>query len=462
MLVRFFVENYLSFCGRAEFSMQRGSSNKLSNHTIKHKSRNIPTLLKSAVIYGANANGKSNLVRAIKDAVSIILSGGISNHIKVVPFKLSSKTFNQPSTFQFDFVLKNKLYSYGFKIDNEMVYSEWLYLLDMHEEAKDKLIFERILNKGENKFQYDKSFFKETENKFLEFIFKGTPKTALFLKESITRNIPALAGIFNFFLKSFVFTFPDTKHTGKFYFDLLNEENTPLHDIILKFFKLFDIQIEGISTKEIDFDKELDLPTEIKKKIISDHKSMSISKQTGKKKRIGAILSTRPSKFYYIKFKADKIKIYKLMTRHKMLDSHKTVDFELFEESDGTQRIIDILPMLFPLFLPKQDNKIFCIDEIDRSLHPHLTKKIIEFYLNSRTENNQLIITTHESSLLDQNLLRKDEIWFVEKAKSGESHVYSLEEFNPRTEIDIEKGYLQGRFGAIPFLAKNVNDLGWQ
>ena len=127
------------------------------------------------------------------------------------------------------------------------------------------------------------------------------------------------------------------------------------------------------------------------------------------------------------------------------------------EESDGSLRLLDFIPMLIDLRL---NESVYLIDEIDRSMHPMLSQKILEYYFNklSSDRDNQLIFSTHESNLLNLELIRADEVWFVEKDREGVSHLYSLAEFKPRE--DIRKGYLQGRYGAIPFFA-SIKNLKW-
>jgi AAA15 family ATPase/GTPase len=146
-----------------------------------------------------------------------------------------------------------------------------------------------------------------------------------------------------------------------------------------------------------------------------------------------------------------------LRTRHRDANG-KLVDFSLEEESEGTQRLINLIPSLFLL---KQDlEKVIFLDELDRRLHTKLSRCFVEMAINCRNKNNQLIFTTHDTNLLDLDLLRRDEIWFVEKNDQGASSCYSLAEFKVRPDLKIEKGYLNGRFGAIPFFG-NLKSLGW-
>jgi AAA15 family ATPase/GTPase len=139
----------------------------------------------------------------------------------------------------------------------------------------------------------------------------------------------------------------------------------------------------------------------------------------------------------------------KLISKHKIKNSNKEVSFEINEESDGTQRIIDLIPVLISSL---EEDRVFVIDELDRSLHPLLIQEFISIFVKKSTEQkSQIIVTTHDASLLNQKLLRKDEIWFTEKNEFGNSNLFSLEEFNIRYDKNIRKDYLRGRFGAIPF-----------
>ena len=169
------------------------------------------------------------------------------------------------------------------------------------------------------------------------------------------------------------------------------------------------------------------------------------------------IASPSASTIYFFETDADGITtIYKQSAIHK-IDNNDEVAFEMSEESDGSIRLLDFIPMLIDLRL---NESVYLVDEIDRSMHPMLSKLFLEYYFNhlSNNRDTQLIFSTHESNLLDLNLIRADEVWFVEKSKDGASHLTSLAEYKPRE--DIRKGYLQGRYGAIPFFAP-IKSLKW-
>jgi AAA15 family ATPase/GTPase len=155
----------------------------------------------------------------------------------------------------------------------------------------------------------------------------------------------------------------------------------------------------------------------------------------------------------------NELEVFKLMANHKIKDSTAETSLEIKDESDGTQRLLELIPALY---LVLKGDYVCIIDELDRSMHPKLSFNILDMFLDSRIKHEgQLIVTTHETNLLNLNLLRRDEIWFVEKNKDGASSIFSLEEFIPRYDSDVRKGYLLGRFGGIPIVNNAAPKLGY-
>ena len=158
-----------------------------------------------------------------------------------------------------------------------------------------------------------------------------------------------------------------------------------------------------------------------------------------------------------IRREEDKYFARRVQAQHEVKNT--LYDFELKEESDGTQRVFDFVPMVHSV---KTEACTYVIDEIDRSLHPTLVRALVQKIVSDKNMKGQLIFTTHDAGLLDGKIFRNDEIWFAEKDRETQStHLYTLDEFKPRADLDIEKGYLNGRFGAIPFLAR-LNELNWE
>ena len=204
--------------------------------------------------------------------------------------------------------------------------------------------------------------------------------------------------------------------------------------------RYFDTGIQAIELIDIEFDK-LGITQEMKQFIKTDLSKSSNAEAFGSLKF--------ENNLYLITFTDGTVKAKKLQTIHNVIDKEEKEYFSLGDESDGTQRIFDYIPLILDLI---QGEKVFVIDEMERSLHPALMRKLIElFFKYSNTISTQLIFTTHESTLMDQDLLRRDEIWLIEKNKEGVSSLNRLDErFNLRFDKELERSYLKGLFGASP------------
>ena len=269
----------------------------------------------------------------------------------------------------------------------------------------------------------------------------GTRPNQLFLTEFAglnqkKLNLSAFIDSYQWFDKVLTIMFPDTQYTG---LTLKMMGEAAIQDNLLNLLKLFDTGLTGIQLVKVDFDNQLkELPKAIKENI-------TVNLESGESVLIRANDHTQ----YVIFRESHQIKAAKLMTQHST-QSGKQALFEISEESEGTQRMIDLIPALITLL---NSEKVLVIDELERSLHPRLTKSLLLLFLtHSKAVNSQMIVMTHESELLDLEWLRADEIWFVEKNQTGESSLYSLEEFKPNYGSDIQKGYLLGRFGAVPLI----------
>jgi AAA15 family ATPase/GTPase len=402
MLIRFTVENYLSFNELIDFNMIASAEERHNHHILQGQAAEDIDLLKTSIIYGANASGKSNLIKAMSFAQNFIVNGLAKNQtIDAKPFKLDSSCYKKPSRFEFEFSYQEKQYAYGFAVDKNQVHEEWLF--EMGHEI-EKPIFERV--KNSISFHFEHELFvnlAEEEKQRISYEAKSTRTNLLFLTNCQERNIQSLESIYQWFAEILIIVFTNSKHQAltslaKFNIDFFN-----------KVIKLFNFGIDKIQIEEF------------------------------KDKKSGNLVS-------------------KLITVRKNKTGND-VRFEISEESEGTQRFMDFIPMIIGL----SKDKVFVIDEIERSLHTLLIRKLFELLLQHElfdSAQSQLIASTHEVNLLDiKNLFRKDEIWFMEKNQNGESVLYSLANADV-DHLNITKGYLNGRFGAIPFI-KDVKELGW-
>ena len=433
MLKRFTIENFSSFQKENSLDLTAGRTELKQEHCYDFKKVKI---LKSAVIYGANASGKSNLFKAIDYGKEIVLNNldNVDTYKKY--FRLDIDSLNKATKFEFEIELNNRFFSYGFSsiLNKKEITEEWLYEIG---KVSPELIFERnnniieigklLKNKDiKNRFsiyvedmknQSNKLFLSEVANKDLDF-----------------KEVKIINEIFNWFEEKLIIIYPDTQYEelGSL------RNNSSLTKTFKKYLSEFDTGVVDISSIEEDFENSLkNIPDTLKKQIIKD---ISKNGDTG-------TLKTPDSQFFTIyKDDNDELKVEKLGLIH----SNEVEEiFELKDESDGTRRLFDLIPLISKF----SKNYTIIIDEFDRSLHPKLTRKFFELFykLNNDVESKtQLIVTTHESTLLDQELVRRDEIWFVEKDKTGASNIFSLNQFKVRYDSKIEKAYLLGRYGAIP------------
>jgi AAA15 family ATPase/GTPase len=443
MLIRFSVENFLSFSGRQKFSMLPGKGSLKGGH--KTSKLNGISVLKTAVLFGANASGKSNLIKAIDFGKKMVLTGNKPEKpIDYQKFRLDKQSNINNSRIEYEIQHKGKNYAYGFTFDKELIKEEWLYEIGAKKEVK---IFERNFRNKEI-FNLDyiiQKLKKEEERQFLRFIAKGTPNNQLLLTEIRTRkvkeNVSKIEDILNvidWFQNSLKVIFPDDKYNQGLKFELKQDEE--LLTTFEEFLSYFDTGIDGVCLEKID-SENIDIPKTLLEKIRED----LLSK---KSENVRASIISKGNTTYFLSVKNDDIIYEKFMTKHKVKNSTNPEKFDTSDESDGTNRIMDFIPLLMDLL--KGDN-IFIIDEMERSLHPNLIYDLLDLFLSKSTDvNSQLILASHESSLLTQKLLRKDEIWFVVKDNYGASKLHSLEQYNVRFDKEIRKDYLLGRFKAIP------------
>lgn len=446
MLIRLFIKNFLSFDKETVLSLYPGRGPE-TRHIIKNDKRDDIPVLKMAMLYGANASGKSNLVKAISFMKRFVVKGfDAPLGIPYEPFKLSDDE-GMSSKIEFEIKVNDQSYAYGVVFNKEEVLEEWL--VKMNRRSEQTIYYRKTL-KDSVKVDFESVRFENEENEqFAKFTGRGTPRNRLFILEAMLRNvnfIPDITYVYNWFSSQLKVVFPNSRVHG-LEFNLSEDKN--LSESFTRFLEYFQTGITELSRQSVDIKSGLkNIPPEL----ISD---ISDSLKPGNKAIIGSEGNNR--NYAIEKQDSGSLRAYTIMAKH-LTSNNKEVLFELDEESDGTNRLIDFIPALIDL---NSTNAVYVIDELDRSIHPALTRKIVEYFLtSSEGKASQLIATTHESNLLDMKLLRKDEIWFVEKNKEQSTDLYSLLEFKPRKEINITKGYLNGRYGAIPFLSNPAN-LNW-
>lgn len=401
-------------------------------------------LLKTAAIFGPNAVGKSNFIEALALAKRLVVAGTpAETPIEYRPFRLNSESKKNDTTFVFLIITGGKKYEYGFSYNAEQVSHEWLYLITRKTQYT---VFERKVSSPD----YDLTYLlrlnpKEEERQFLSFFAKATPARQLFLHEVISRdlgnnvsNIEDVDAIKNWFINTLKVLFPDTPYKQGGMLKAVSDDN--LKEGFGELLRFFDTGIDGIDLKDVDFEK-IGIPQDLYQIIKADLSKSRKSEAFGSL-RFGEDL-------FLVTYIDGHIQAKKLTTIHHRMDDSENEYFSLDDESDGTKRIFDYIPLILDLI---QGEKVFFIDEMERSLHPKLMQKLLElFFKYSNSISTQLLFTTHESTLMDQDLLRRDEIWLMEKTKQGVSSFQRLDEkFSLRFDKELEKSYMKGLFGSVP------------
>jgi uncharacterized protein len=447
MLLRFSIENFLSFNQKEQFSMSPGKLQRHKNHTINYGKRNV---LKASYVYGANASGKSNLIRAISFAKDIIRTGIENVDLSKKHFRIQPENYHKPSIFQFELIIKDTVYSYGFAISfsEHEILDEWLYEIN---ESSEKCIFSRETNDGSTQIESQlnlKGSDKDSFNVYIKDIKRM--KKSLFLSEIAKKGIDdtnaflVFNEVYDWFSKLLII-FPNSKYRS------LNKiaSNEEMRSEFTKYLNYFDTGIEGVLESELDFDKALSE--------LDDETRLKLKNRLSNDLNNNEIIGIRGGNLMLY---LNKNNTGEIIAKKMVLSHGNPLDlFDYTDESDGTKRLFDLIP----LFFGKLDDTVILIDEIDRSLHTRLTSEFIDlFYKLSENNRSQLIVTTHDASLMDLDKIRQDEIWFIERRKDHSSCLYSLDKFKARYDKKVEKDYLIGRYGAVPVFNSfsNFNEIG--
>lgn len=440
MLVKVSIENFKSFDNATELTMI--SSNKIrsnSSHKIKIKSTQ---LLKYGVVYGANASGKTNLVeffRFFRDCVR----NGIPMETTQMFCKNREENRDRESNFEMQLTVGDKFYAYGFSVvlSKRKITAEWLY--ELYQNGTARCLFQR---EGNKRPVLDEGITLNSaeKNKFEIYAddFEGN-ETTLFLtemnrsKKYINRSkLLFFKEVYDWIQNHISIITPDKPLINfEYYYD---DESLQL---INKLIETFDTGINQVKIEEINLDELSNaMPKPVFEKVMSHVKS-KIEDQENPSFR----MTMRSNEnFFNIEVQGHKEpKVTTIRLHHKK----SFYDFGFEEESDGTRRLFDLMDML----LNKREDVLYVVDELERSLHPKLTARFLELFMEMHEEQSmQLLFTTHESAIMEQSIFRRDEIWFVERNAENASTIYSLDRFKERYDKVLSKAYLEGRYGAIP------------
>ena len=414
MLIEFRVANFRSLREEQLLSMVAA---KDDSHAETHLSPtgipSLPRLTRSAVIYGPNAGGKSNLVAAMAFMANLVAGSAIQvvegQTFNCQPFKLDSKSAGVPITFELTFLLDGIRHQYGFSLTAERIVEEWLLV---YKAAKPQQWFRRRRGAstptGRDSYEFSVHF--TGQRKLWE---ESTRSNALFLSTAVQWNSELLRPIFLWI----------TQKLG-----VVGAGVQPIFDYTISMAK-----------------KAEDKGTVLRFLSAADLSISDISLEMRKGQEVG--LQMEPGKLPIQTVKEVEVPIVRFLHR----SDEGTATLELHEESLGTQRLFAFAG---PVIDVLRNGRVMVVDELDGSLHPMMVRFLVKMFHSPELnpKGAQLIFTTHDTSLLDRDLFRRDQVWFVEKDSTQATRLYPLTDFSPRKNEALERGYLEGRYGALPFL----------
>lgn len=417
MLLEFTVKNFRSIQEPQTFSMVANKDPSLQEaNCFESGLTSIPKLVRSAVVYGPNASGKSNLILAMVMMKDVVLNSAVriregDKFVNVTPFLFDKQSSEEPTEFEITFLVDGVRYQYGFALNPTRILKEWLLV---YKARKSQRWFERNYNDETETYEwYFGSHFLENQK---HNIWKdSTRNNALFLSTAVNLNNEQLRPIYNWFYYKLVIILGGTL-LGLNPEYLKNDDNK-LN--VIKFLQAADLNITDI-----------------------EHKRQKVKRFGVKHDFSGSTTIEAPQD--------DEITIVNFC--HKGTDN-ENIKLPFEHESHGTQKLSSYAETILTAL---KNGCVFVVDELEAGLHPKMVKFIIGLFHDSElnANNAQLLFSTHQTSLLDTDFLRRDQIWFMEKNNKDASVLYPLTDFSPRISENIEKGYLQGKFGAIPFLGE--------
>jgi AAA15 family ATPase/GTPase len=413
MLIEFSFENFRSVRERQTLTMVATAAKELREfNCLDTKLPGVPSLVRSAVIYGPNAAGKTNVLRAMLTMQQIVLTSANTQQgakLNVQPFAFDKKTVHAPSEFEAIFVWDSVRYQYGFAATETEIVREWLIA---YPTGKPQQWFHRESKGGSRETEW----FFGSKLKGSNKVWRDATRTnALFLSTAVQLNSEQLKAVFNWFLAGLTVVVSNNLLNPALTYNLFSEPNGKA--TIVDFLRAADLGIDDVEVKR-----------------------QQVQSGTG---------IVQGGTFFFSGGPVPEVMSIKSL--HKLVDGKEIVPLDFSDESDGTQKLFSWVGGLVRIL---KTGSVLFIDELDNSLHPVIVRFLIELFRNPAVNlrGAQLIFSTHDTSLLDRELFRRDQIWFVEKDKKRSTKLYPLSEFKPRKEELLEKNYLKGRYGALPMI----------
>ena len=441
MLLRLIAENLTSFKEAVEFNTFPSSkSHSHENHKI---TCGHATALRMSAIYGANGAGKSNLLQALNLLQTLVKTETLRkiDFYDDPTFKLDSQCSGKPSGLAVEFYYNNNVFYYHVEFTLEEIVLEELLL---SKKSKDIPLFTRKRTDISIDSNYIGKGISEQFQDALKRLVRPDMLLLSFLGKYYSSESPLVVDAYQWFMKNLQLVLPDMFHG---FVPHMIDTDSDFSELVNRTLPELKTGIDKVIVK-----KEL-----IAEEDVKSGKLIQLVKQA--KEHPGEPQTTRnrfTDDVVNVIFENGNVYLKTLVAVHRNLDGSE-VEMSLHDESDGTRRLIEYMHLLYAII---QKDMVYVVDEIERSIHPIMIKDIVRKLSESTTAKGQLIFTTHESGLLDQNIFRPDEIWFAQKDAEQATQLYPLSDFNIHKTANIENGYLNGRYGGIPFLS-NLKDLHW-
>lgn len=417
MLLEFRFKNFRSFREEQTLTLAASGDKSLETYnTAPSGVKAVPRVVLSAVVYGANAGGKSNLLRALQFMAAVVTQSAAmmqaGETFNYQPFRLDRSSTEAPSEFEVTFTLGGVRYQYGFSLEAHRVLHEYLLV---YKAFKPQQWFERTFDKEHEKYVYDFGVGLKGQKTVWE---NATRPNALFLSTAVQLNSDQLRPVFDWFAHHLVVFNELSPLSRDRSVEMLR--NSEGRNVLCRFLRAADISISDIEVVT---------------------------------KRV-------PAKTFYFdlargksEIREEEQEVNELRFLHE--SEGGSAFFSLNDESMGTR---NLLFLTGPILTMLNQGTVLVVDELDNSLHPLLVRRLVKLFHDPALNKNgaQLIFTTHDTSLLDTELFRRDQVWLVEKEEDQSSKLYPLSDFSPRKNEALAKGYLLGRYGGLPFLE------GWQ
>lgn len=440
MLLRFSVNNFACFDEPAMLNMVASDDGRLrETHVIEGE----PDVVRLAALYGANAAGKTRFTRALGSSRRIIL-GGIrpEQPIPVEPFRLRSALREAPSSFEYVVRVDGVIWTYGLAATRRRVVEEWLYLGPPEAE---EMLFERRDVGGVSQITHGAALAarddRDKAESRLEFLAEGTRPNQPFLTELRERNHPAVGGLIEWFESGLTVVGAAARYLR---LEDRSREDVGFAAALGSFLEAAGTGIEAIGVEQQPLETA-PMPEEL----IAQIEEIGASEDD-------AFMIRVEGSYVMVHRDEDGALVHTRLTSERRDDTGEPVRFEFADESAGTRQLMNLFPMLAD---GGETPRTIVVDELDRMLHPSLSRAVIDLFVRLAHPHSQLVFTTHESRLMQRDVLRQDEIWVFSKTRGGGARLKPLSDYRVPEGMDLDRAYLDGRFGGVPYLGR-LDELG--